>query len=91
MIISTLMNKIINLEKIVSCDVAMLRMLYDKIENNVRALGSVGVDKEQFGALLIPIILGKLPNIIRLEISRKLGKENWNVDDFIKCIKNSLN
>ena len=71
------MNKLINLEKGFSCDVTQLRRLYDQIENNVRALSNtVGITAEHFGPLLIPIVLEKLPNFIRLQISRELGKEN---------------
>ena len=44
--ISTYMNKLINLDKVISCDVTQLRRLYDQIENNVRALRTVGITAE---------------------------------------------
>ena len=47
-------------------------------------------DPEQFGPLLFPIVLEKLPNVIRLQISRELGNENWNIDEFIKCINKEI-
>ena len=90
LIISTYMNKLINLDKVISCDVTQLRRLYDQIENNFRALSTVGITAEHFGPLLIPIVLEKLPNVIRLQISRELGKENWDVDAFMKCINNEI-
>ena len=71
-IISSHMNRLINLDKVMSCNVTELRRLYDKVESNVRALSTVGINKEHFGPLLIPIVLEKLPNAIRLQISRKL-------------------
>ena len=40
--------------------------------------------------LLIPIVLEKIPNVIRLQISRKLGRENWNKEEFIKCINEEI-
>ena len=89
-IISTHMNNLIKLDKVNSCNVSQLRQLYDKIEINVRALNTVGIDSEQFGPLLIPIVLEKLPNVIRLQISRELGNENWNIDEFIKCINKEI-
>ena len=58
-IISTHMNKLINLEKVGSCNVTELRRLYDKIENNVRALSTVGIDKNHYGPLLVPIVCEK--------------------------------
>ena len=27
---------------------------------------------------------------MRLQISRKLGKENWNIEEFIKCINEEI-
>ena len=39
---------------------------------------------------MIPIVLEKLPNVIRLRISRKLGKENWSIDDFLICINTEI-
>ena len=58
---------------------------YNNVESNVRALENLGVSFEQFGSLLILIIFEKLPNMIKLQISRKLGSGNWNVQDFLGC------
>ena len=56
----------------------------------MRALENLGVSYEQFGSLLIPIILEKLPNMIKLQISRKLESGNWNVQDFLACINEEI-
>ena len=48
------------------------------------------IHQEQVGPLLIPIVIEKLPNVIRLQISRKLGKENWSIDDFLICINTEI-
>ena len=64
-----------------------LRNLYDQIEGHVRALNTAGVTAEHYGALLIPIIVEKLPDEIKLEISRKLGTQNWKIDAFMKILK----
>ena len=57
------MNVLLSLPKVVKADA---RELYDKVETNIRALNSAGVKAADFGAMLIPIVLGKMPNIIRL-------------------------
>ena len=90
LIVSSHMNALIKLERINGSNVKDLRQLYDKIESNARALRSVGIDPKHFGPLLIPIVLEKLPNVIRLQISRKLGKDNWDVEDFLKCINEEI-
>ena len=84
------MNELIKLNKVNGSNVTELRELYDRIESNVRALKTVGIQQEHFGSLLIPIILEKIPNVIRLQISRQLGKENWNIDEFLQCINREI-
>ena len=34
-------------------------------------------------ALLIPIVLEKLPYVIRLQTKCKLGKNHWNIEEFL--------
>ena len=63
---------------------------YNNVESNVRALENLGVSFELFGSLLILIIFEKLPNMIKLQISRKLGSGNWNVQDFLACINEEI-
>ena len=84
------MNELIKLNKVNGSNVTELRELYDRIESNVRALKTVGIQQEHFGSLLIAIILEKIPNVIRLQISRQLGKENWNIDEFLQCINREI-
>ena len=38
----------------------------------------------------MPITLEKLPNTIKLQISRKLGKENWNIEQFMSAINQEI-
>ena len=83
------MNNLIKLDKVNGANVKELRDLYDKIESNVRALKTAGIHQEQVGPLLIPIALEKLPNVKRLQISRKLGK-NWTIDNFLICINTEI-
>ena len=40
--------------------------------------------------MVIPIILEKLPDEIRLVISRKLGTNNWCVDDVLEILKHEI-
>ena len=83
LIVSWHMNALLKLDKIVSANAKELRNIHDKVEINIRALNTTGVIPEHFGALLIPIVLEKLPNIVRLQISRKLGTDKWCIKDFM--------
>ena len=67
-------------------NVKVLRPLYDSIESNVRALNAVGIESAHVGPLLIPLALEKLPNVIQLQISRRLGKNKWDIEDFLRNI-----
>eukprot|EP00794_Sanderia_malayensis_P016989 gene16989-18701_t len=65
-------------------DAKSLRKLYDEIEIHVRSLKSLGVHSEQYGTLLIPIVMNKMPEEIRLSISKELKSENWTLDDILR-------
>ena len=84
------MNSLLKLPKIVNANAKDLRELYNKVMINIRALNSAGVNSEHFGAMLIPIISEKLPNIVTLQISRKLGSDNWNISEFMNSINDEI-
>ena len=90
LIVSSRMNSLFKLPKIVNANAKDLRELYNKVVINIRALNSAGVNSEHFGAMLIPIVLEKLPNIVRLQISRKLGSDNWNITEFMNSINDEI-
>jgi hypothetical protein len=64
-----------------------MSMSYDKISVHVRALAALGVSSEQYGRMLIPIIMSKLPSDICLEIARKSKGDVWKIDDLLDTIK----
>ena len=41
---------------------------YDRVESHIRSLLTAGIPQENYGPLLIPIILEKLPDDIKLEL-----------------------
>ena len=91
LIISSHMTKILKLQKLHNrCPVNELRKLLDHISSHVRSLITLGIRTEHYGPLVIPIILEKLPDEIRLVISRKLGTNNWCVDDVLEILKHEI-
>ena len=64
-----------------------LRFVFDKINVHVCGLASLGVASEQYGSLLIPIIMSKLPNEVRLRIAREAKEEVWKIEDLLKVIQ----
>ena len=57
-----------------------LQLFYDTIENHIRGLASLGQSKDSYGALLIPIILGKLPAEVRRNLAREHHTLEWSID-----------
>ena len=57
-----------------------LRYVFDQISVHTRGLASLDVFPEQYGSLLISIIMSKLPNEIRLDVARNSTDEVWTND-----------
>ena len=70
--------------------VSQLRNLYDKINVQVRGLHALGISSEQYGALLIPVIMTRLPTEISLEVSRKTEEDIWRIDEVMEIIRKEI-
>ena len=90
LIISSHMNNIINLSTVLSPNTAKHRHIYNKAESNVRSLKGLDLNYQQFSSLLIPISVGKLPNVLKLYLGRNLGRENWDIDLFSQCFNDEI-
>jgi hypothetical protein len=86
-IITAHMDELLKIPASTGDKLSSLRFIYDKISVHVRALASLGVSSDQYGSLLIPIILSKMPGDIRLQIARQTKKDAWKIDDLLQIIK----
>ena len=77
----------VKLEPVIHPGVKDLRKF---VESHAQSPSSLGINCQYFGPLLIPIILERLPITIKLQISRKSGKENWNVEQFLLVIHREI-
>ena len=68
--ISAHMDEIVKLPPSTSDRPSSLRFVYEKLSVHVRGLKSLGVTAEQYGSLLIPIVMSRLPDDVRLQITR---------------------
>lgn len=71
-------------------DVKKMRQIYDKVEIHVRGLQALGVGTEQYGTLLIPIMMSKILEELRLILSRQFDGDNWNLDHLLKALRVEL-
>ncbi|XP_015760042.1 PREDICTED: uncharacterized protein LOC107339292 [Acropora digitifera] len=67
-----------------------LRNVYDKISVHVRGLASLGVSSEQYGGLLIPVIMAKLPGEVRVRIARETKSSVSQIEGLLETIKEEV-
>ncbi|XP_057299451.1 uncharacterized protein LOC130630070 [Hydractinia symbiolongicarpus] len=67
-----------------------MRKLYDLIESQVRSLKALGFKAENYGPMLIPVVLSKLPNDIKLMISRKFDEDIWDAEAVLKILRKEI-
>ena len=63
-----------------------MRSFYDSCESYLRGLEALGVTTDTYGALLIPILLRKLPE----EIRRLLIRANNQADSCLNDLRSTL-
>ena len=63
-----------------------LQTLYDTIKTQVRLLDSLGQDCSNYGLMLIPVLLTKLPSELNLQIIQKSGKDIWGIREVLDLI-----
>ena len=81
------MEELLKLNVCVVDKPSQLHFLYDKISVNIRGLEALGVKSEQYGSLLIPIIMAKLPDEIRIQVTRNTAQDVWEIDSLLGLIQ----
>ena len=72
-IITKHMDELLTVEPITSqSDLRGLGRMYDLVESQVRGLRSLGVASESYGSLLSSVLISKLPQELRLIVSREV-------------------
>ena len=62
-------------------DTAGLRRLYDTIEVHHRGLRALDMDASTYERIVVPAIIGKLPEGVRLQITRGKNHHEWKMED----------
>ena len=67
-----------------------LHSLYDHVTAQVRSLQSIGLNASDYGPLLIPVLMSKLPHELKLLITRQFGKGVWDVKIILESLKSEI-
>lgn len=89
-IISAHMDELLKLKACSNESSSQLRYVYDQISVHVRELENLGVKSDQYGSLLIPVIMSKLSPEIRLQIARKTSTSVWEINELLEIIRNEV-
>ena len=84
------MGEILKIPECLSDNVSQFRLVYDKISVNIRALESLGVSSNQYGSLLITVIMLKLPHEIRVQVARNTAREVWDMSVLLEVIRQGV-
>ena len=80
-LISSHIEKLLNITPVISInDVKRIRKVYDEIEVHTRNLKSLSVNTDQYGPVLVSIVMSKIPSEIKLVISRVVRLFIWCLD-----------
>ena len=90
-IISRHMDTLLELEPVTSpTNIKALRRLYDQTEFQVRSLKSLEVPLNSYGNLLSSLFMNRLPQELRLIVSREVGEAEWRIDQIMTIIEREI-
>ncbi len=86
-------NELLNMNSIFDDrQVGKLRSFHDKAETHFRGLESLSVDTETYSAIVVPVLLEKIPQSVRLNMVRSSEKNqlDWDLRDFLDTLMKEL-
>ena len=90
-IITKHMEMLLHIEPVMSqYNIKGLQHLYDLVASQVRGLQGLGVPAESFGSLLSSVLMNKLPQDLRLIISREVKGDDWDLNELMKIIEGEV-
>ena len=85
------MNELLKLKQITSDrNVKAIRLFYDNIENHVRTLDGLGINSEEYGALLASAIIERLTHQLKLIIGRSIKDKICDLTKILSIINEKL-
>ena len=90
-VIQTNMDVLLSLPNVESCsDIHLLRKMLDVIKTTSRNLRPHNIDSNHYGPILISVIMKKLPEEFRLELSRQMPVGKWDLAKLLEVFSKEL-
>ncbi len=90
-IIFSHIQRLINIEIPSSNAPSKLWQVYNELISNIRCLENEGISGEQYGVILTPIIVGRLPNYIRFEWAKVSDHNESNLSFLMEFLHEEIN
>ena len=84
------MQELLKLQSHPNDNIAQIRAMYDNIVVQVRGLESLGITSENYGPLLIAVIMTRLPEDIQLQVSRISSMSIWKINEVMNIIEKEI-
>ena len=85
------MDTLLELEPVTSpTNTKVLRRLCNQTEFQVRSLKSLEVPLNSYGNLLSSLFMNRLPQELRLIVSREVGEAEWRIDQIMTIIEREI-
>nr|XP_006822497.1 PREDICTED: uncharacterized protein LOC102805096 [Saccoglossus kowalevskii] len=65
---------------------ASLRLFHDEIETTIRGLTALGENQDNYGNLLVPMIMNKLPIPIQQQLARNHEEKTWKLSELSQAL-----
>ena len=86
-------NQLLNLTPVFNeKNFSRLRSFHDQIETHFRGLEALNVDKITYSNIIVPVLMEKLPEVIRLGMIREAGRLHleWNLEEMLKALSKEV-
>eukprot|EP00794_Sanderia_malayensis_P009391 gene9391-biopygen7530 len=87
-------NELINLPPVYNeKNVQRLRALHDQIETHFRGLQTIGVKETTYSSIVVPVLMEKVPENIRISMIRFKEKDqmDWTLGDMLGALEKEVN
>ena len=64
--------------------------MYYQVESSVRNVKSLQIDASGYGALLVPLLIEKLPFSLWKNIATKIENDIWELPEMLKILSQNL-